>query len=592
MPFFVFKLLFFLLLSVPAGAESLFGEITLIPPLPEEESVRSGGPLSAADAELYTRIFNHIDNGEVAEAEKLIPSVQDDLLMGYVQAEIFETKKDSELPKKQIEVWLKKYADLPLAAGVYDRAQRMHARRPLKRPTDPAAHMSAGSCTSMRIADPIDLVLFKYVRYVPKEHRKKVRWSMLMFSAAIRNGKTLAAKLHLNEKHMKKYLSRNDRDDALTALAFAYFIDLEDEKAWETIQEPLSRSAKRNPLAPWVAGLVAWRLKDYENAEANFKKVAEHPKAIPTLKSAGAYWTTRALMKNDRYYEVNDYLRQAALASPRSFYGLLAQRALGWSIGHSWKRPEVDKVDTDAVLAQKGGRRAAALIQIGQMDAAEKELIKLYAEKKSLRKQLIAYAETIDEYPDLAVRLTGLSGEIETPDGDSALYPYPNWTPSNGWQVDKALIYAFVRQESCFKNRAFSKAGARGVMQLMPSTARLMARRLGKKYQLSRLHRIPYNLMMGQELVRTLLNNRAINGNLLMAIAAYNCGPRNSVRWQKRKDFVNDPLMFVEGIPSRETRGFVKKVMANYWIYRSLFNKDLSSIDDILQGKYPRYKPE
>ena len=280
------------------------------------------------------------------------------------------------------------------------------------------------------------------------------------------------------------------------------------------------------------------------------------------------------------------------MTSPRSFYGLLAQRALGWSIGHSWKRPEVEKVDTAAVLEQKGGKRAAALIQIGQMDAAEKELIKLYAEKKSLRKQLIAYAETIEEYPDLAVRLTGLSGEIETPDGDSALYPYPNWTPSNGWQVDRALIYAFVRQESCFKNRAFSKAGARGVMQLMPSTARLMAKRLGKRYQLSRLHRIPYNLMLGQELVRTLLNNKAINGNLLMAIAAYNCGPRNSVRWQKRKDFVNDPLMFVEGIPSRETRGFVKKVMANYWIYRSLFNKDLSSIDDILQGKYPRYHPE
>lgn len=594
MPFRWFKLFVFLLPFVWAGAKNVSAQetITLIPPLPIEETEQSSGPLSAVDAELYTRIFNYIDDGEIAEAEKLFPLLQDDLLMGYVQAEIFDTKKDSEIPKKQIEVWLKKYADLPPAAEIYDRAQRMHVRRPRNRPTDPAAHMSAGSCTSMRIADPIDLVLFKYVRYVPKEHRKKVRWSMLMFSAAIRNGKTLAAKLHLNEKHVKKYLSRNDRDDALTALAFAYFIDLEDEKAWETIQEPLSRSAKRNPLAPWVAGIVAWRLKDYENAEINFKKVANHPKSIPTLKSAGAYWATRALMKNDKYYEVNEYLRQAALSSPRSFYGLLAQRALGWSIGHSWKRPEVEKVDTAAVLEQKGGKRAAALIQIGQMDAAEKELIKLYAEKKSLRKQLIAYAETIEEYPDLAVRLTGLSGEIETPDGDSALYPYPNWTPSNGWQVDRALIYAFVRQESCFKNRAFSKAGARGVMQLMPSTARLMAKRLGKRYQLSRLHRIPYNLMLGQELVRTLLNNKAINGNLLMAIAAYNCGPRNSVRWQKRKDFVNDPLMFVEGIPSRETRGFVKKVMANYWIYRSLFNKDLSSIDDILQGKYPRYHPE
>ncbi len=565
--------------------------VRLIPPAPVEEVRQSSGPLTAADAELYTRVFNLIDNGEVAEAEKAAEQIKDGMLLGYVQAEIFATKTDAELPKKKIETWLKKYIDLPVAEEIYDRAIRMHVRRPAKKPTDPSLRVSEGACTSMRIADPVDLVYFKRFNYVPDEFRKKVRWSFLMFSAAIRNGKTLAAKLHLNEKHMKKYLRRNDHDDALTALAFAYFIDQEDEKAWKTIQDPLSRADKRNPLAPWVAGIVAWRMKDYENAETNFKRVAAHPKAVPTLKAAGAYWATRALMKNDKYQEVASYLLQAASASPRSFYGLLAQRALGWSIGHSWKRTET-QADTQALFAQAGGRRAAALIQIGQMDAAEKELMKLYAEKKALRKHIVAYAETIEGFPDLAVRLTGLRGEIETPDGDSALYPFPNWTPADGWRVDKALIYAFVRQESCFKNKAFSNAGARGVMQLMPATARLMAKRLGKKYQLSRLHRIPYNLMLGQELVSTLLHNRVIDGNLLMAIAAYNCGPRNSVKWRKRKDFAEDPLMFVEGIPSRETRGFVKKVMANYWIYRSLFDKDLSSIDDILQGRYPVYKPE
>ena len=281
-----------------------------------------------------------------------------------------------------------------------------------------------------------------------------------------------------------------------------------------------------------------------------------------------------------------------AVALITTFYGILAQRALGWEIGHSWKSPAVAEPDMDAILKEKAGRRAVALIEIGQDEWAEKELVKLFAAKKNLRDNLLAYVDTLPEYPDLKERLAGLNGKIETPDGDNALYPVPNWTPVNGWQLDKALVYAFVRQESCFKNKAFSKAGARGVMQLMPGTARLMARKLGVKYQLSRLHKIPYSLMMGQELIKTLLNYPSIDGNLLMAIASYNCGPRNTKKWQKREDFKNDPLMFVEAIPSRETRGFVKKVASNYWIYRSLLGEDLSSVDDVLAGRYPVYKPE
>ena len=95
MPFRWFKLFVFLLPFVWAGAKNVLAQetITLIPPLPIEETEQSSGPLSAADAELYTRIFNYIDDGEIAEAEKLFPLLQDDLLMGYVQAEIFDTKK-------------------------------------------------------------------------------------------------------------------------------------------------------------------------------------------------------------------------------------------------------------------------------------------------------------------------------------------------------------------------------------------------------------------------------------------------------------------------------------------------------------------
>ena len=577
----------FTLSAFPAGAQ----EVVLIPP-PERKTaeVAPDEVLSASDKELYAQVFAHLDNNDFEQAETLLKTVENNLLAGYVLAQI-HLAEDAKPSKRQLGDWLKKYADLPVAESVYELAAKKKAPLPAKKPSDPAAHMVAGACTSMRIADPIDLVFFKRAAYVPEEYRKKVRKGILYFSSALRRGKTLAAKLHLNDKAVKKHLSQKDRDDFMTALAFAYFIDRQDKTAWETIQEPMKRAEKSNPTAYWVAGLTAFRLQKWEEAENAFKTLATHPKAIPTQRAAAAFWATRLLLKSGNYKEVASYLRQAAEVSPNSFYGILAQRALGWPIEHSWKNSTLETPDMSAILAEKGGRRAVALVQIGQMEFAEKELIKLYAEKKSLRKQLLAYAESVTEYPDLGVRLSALSGEVETPDGDNALYPYPNWTPTNGWRIDKALVYAFVRQESCFKNKAFSKAGARGVMQLMPATARLMARRLKQPYQLGRLHKIPYSLMIGQELIQTLLDYPSINGNLLMMIASYNCGPRNTAKWQKRDDFKDDPLMFVEAIPSRETRGFVKKVIANYWIYRTLFGKDLSSIDDVLAGRYPVYKP-
>jgi len=587
----VFRLFFAMIVFAGSALPVFSGyaeeTIQLIPP----QSLSSDAEvLSPSDKELYSQIFSDLDNGDISQAEILLKTADNDILKGYALAQIY-LAENAQPTKKQLGDWLKKYADLPIAESVYTLAVEKKAPLPSKKPSDPAAHITAGACTSTRISDPIDLVFFKRAFYVPEEYKKDVRKAMLYFSSAIRNGKTLAAKLHLNDRLVKKYLSQKDRDDSLTALAFAYFIDRQDQKAWETIQEPLKRAESRNPTAYWVAGLTAFRLQKWEEAEKAFKTLTVHPKAIPTQQAAAAFWTTRVLLKTEKYKDVSFYLRQAAAASPNSFYGILAQRALGWPINHSWKNSDLEKPDMKVILAEPAGRRAVALVQIGQMEFAEKELIKLYAEKKSLRKQLLAYTESIVEYPDLSVRLAALSGQVETPDGDNALYPYPNWTPINGWQTDKSLVYAFVRQESCFKNKAFSKAGARGVMQLMPATAKLMARKLKQPYQLSRLHKIPYNLMIGQELIKTLLNYPAIDGNLLMMIASYNCGPRNTVKWKKREDFRNDPIMFVEAIPSRETRGFVKKVAANYWIYRSLFGEDLSSIDDVLAGRYPVYKP-
>ena len=547
--------------------------------------------LSVSDAEKYAEIFSLLDEDAVDEALKLNKTVASPLLKGFVSAAAYMSSATEVPTKKEAETWLSKYRELSVAPLFYEYLMRKSVPVVMKRPDDKAASLSSGACTSMHIPDPMDYVFFKKASYVPEPYGQKVRRSMALFSASLRHGKTLAAKLHLNDATVVKHLSRKDMDESLTALAFAYFIDGEDEKACKTIRPVLEKNGDDGmPLASWTAGLVAWRSGDYPAAARYFKAVADSKKTSAVLKAQAAYWATRAFIKNDDFADVLPYLQTAADASPHSFYGILAQRALGWEIGHTWKKTKKGEVDVEKIVKTDGGKKALAFLQIGRMEEAERELITLYAENPSLRPAISAFADTLDEMPELSARLTGLTGEIETQSGDKALYPFPSWTPLKGWRVDKALVYGFIRQESCFKNKAFSKAGARGVMQLMPGTAKLMSAKLGEPYRLSKLHRIPYNLMIGQELISTLLNHPRVNGNLFMAVAAYNCGTRNLKRWSEREDFQKDPLLFVEGIPSRETRGFVKKVMAKYWVYRSLFGKDLKSVDDVLAGRFPLYR--
>ncbi|MCQ2914439.1 MAG: lytic transglycosylase domain-containing protein [Alphaproteobacteria bacterium] len=546
--------------------------------------------LSNLDKDLYKQIFKLLQISDFDGVNMLLKDMKNDILKGYVQAYMFE-ELGTKSKRQDLTNWLYKNYDLPIFNNIYDIAVKVKAFSPYKRKNDKTQHIVAGVCTSTQIADPTDLIHIRRGSYIAEQYRAKVKRSLAYFSTQIRRGKTLAAKLHLNDRTVQKHLSQRDKDDLSTSLAYAYFIDRRDSSAWDTIKGPVSRATDRNPMAPWVAGLTKFRLGEMEEAEKYFKMAANHPKAIPTLKAGASFWATRALMKQEKYRDILPLLKQAALAAPYSFYGILAQRALGWDITHNWKGASITP-DIHNILKYPAGRRMIALIEIGQVDLAEDELLKLYTENKKLRPELQAYADTLTDYPDFRELLAGLDGSIETKNGDKALYPIPNWEPDNGWRMDRALVYAFIRQESCFKNKAFSKAGARGVMQLMPGTARLMANKLHVKYARSKLHNISYSLMLGQELIKTLLNFKSIQGNLFMTIASYNCGAGNTSKWQQREDLINDPVMFVEAIPSRETRDFVKKVVANYWVYRSLMGEDLSSVDDVLAGIYPIYLPK
>jgi soluble lytic murein transglycosylase-like protein len=226
-----------------------------------------------------------------------------------------------------------------------------------------------------------------------------------------------------------------------------------------------------------------------------------------------------------------------------------------------------------------------------EFQRAERELRPLARSGDApVRIALVAIADQVG-LPSLAMRAASAL------DGDNilrvtrGLYPVPRWTPDNGFTVDRALIYAVMRQESGFNARAKSYAGARGLMQLMPATAGYMANQRFRGRTRNKLYDPGLNITLGQKYLRYLIQHEIVEGDLFMMAAAYNGGPGNLARWKRQIERRTvDPLLFIESIPARETRNFVERVLANLWMYRERLGQPNPSLDAIAAGQRPVYK--
>ncbi len=249
------------------------------------------------------------------------------------------------------------------------------------------------------------------------------------------------------------------------------------------------------------------------------------------------------------------------------------------------------------------GRRALALVEVGETARARGELLRLPLGKdRVLARAALAVAE-VAGLPALTYRLAGhLRGVTDDDPARAAIpagrYPIPGWeipaqkaAAKTGVDVDRALIYAFIRQESKFDSRATSRDGARGLMQILPSTARYIARFGGPSGY--RNHHSLYdpavNLDLGQRYLGYLLAYDAVGRDLFRLATAYNGGPGNLGRWSRETDYGGDPLMFIESLPSRETRLFIERVLTNLWIYRARLGQPAPSLKAIAAGDWPAY---
>jgi soluble lytic murein transglycosylase len=135
--------------------------------------------------------------------------------------------------------------------------------------------------------------------------------------------------------------------------------------------------------------------------------------------------------------------------------------------------------------------------------------------------------------------------------------------------LEQAWVYGLVRQESRFSPGALSNTGAQGLMQLMPATARLVARRLGvTDYAPERIAQPDLNLRLGTGYLKLVLDD--LGGNKVLATAAYNAGPKRVRQWRATLEEPLDGTIFAETIPLTETREYVKKVMTNTALYAAL----------------------
>lgn len=341
--------------------------------------------------------------------------------------------------------------------------------------------------------------------------------------------------------------------------------------------------------ASWNRGLAAWRRQDYANAAGRFAHIARLKNAPSSTAAAAAFWAARAYLQDRKPEKVTEFLTEAA-RHPQHFYGLVARHILGMALPFSWAANTADEEAARALERTRLGQRVVALIERGETKAAEQALLKAADAPGGAHAHGAMIMAERSGFAHLALRLRN---RLYPRDGGpyAASYPVPHWRPRGGFTEDPALIYALARQESRFNPRAISSVGARGVMQVMPATARVVDRRSEDKHlNWRRLSDPEINLAIGQRYIEILLHEEQVSNDLLSLAVAWNAGPNTLRKWRAGgATSTEDPLLFIELIPFQQTRVFVQHVLANYWIYQNRFGLASPSLDAVARGQWPTY---
>jgi len=330
--------------------------------------------------------------------------------------------------------------------------------------------------------------------------------------------------------------------------------------------------------AEWMSGWIALRfLKDNKVAYDHFSKIYGLA-SYPISQARGAYWAGRAAEEMGENKKAVFWYRTAFLHET-TYYGQLA--ALKIPEARKLVLPASPKANGEIKKNFEKDELVAAVQTISK--AGLREIMRPFIRQLSRKDEreewqvLTANLAKAEGRNDLAI----LVSKAALRDGiDLVEEGYPVLKHKLGTGIEPAFVHAIIRQESAFNPLAISHAGARGLMQIMPGTARQVAKQNSKRYSRRKLTEDEkYNLGLGQAYLRDLL--KEFNDSYLLTLAAYNAGPHRAKSWIKRngdpRDKTVDAIDWVEMIPISETRNYVQRVIENLHVYRQLMaEKEIS----------------
>ena len=320
----------------------------------------------------------------------------------------------------------------------------------------------------------------------------------------------------------------------------------------------------------WLAGYISLRkLKKPAQAISHLNNFLNTVKTPISLGRAG-YWLGRAYEASDNK-QLADYYYRLGAQYQISFYGQLSAERIGAKFDRSLVLEEANPVTSLKFFESSDIFRIALLLYHSDEVILAKRFFLHFAIYLNTNdhRQLATYLLNIEsDFLALSLAKQAASyGKVYS----EAYFPLHKLANSN-WKIDGDILLAVARRESEFNPKARSAAGARGLMQIMPATAKQLTSNLGYKYSLDRLGSDwQYNLELGAEYLDHLLQR--YDGSLLLSFGAYNAGPTRMDKWIKRYgDPRNNNTNFVdwiEHIPFNETRNYIMRVLEGVLVYRA-----------------------
>jgi soluble lytic murein transglycosylase len=379
----------------------------------------------------------------------------------------------------------------------------------------------------------------------------------------------------------------------------------EEEKSYEEAIDQYTRLMKNFPggkfyrEAQWKRGWVNYLSGAYKDAYQDFEKVLEDTSLERDVRVKLLYWLGRSAEKRDEKEEAVSIYKKLYQDYPFTYYGYAAEKRLEkvFSNGEalsavpsslkSVSLTQRDIVDSPPLNERERYHyeKIKELNELGLMEDASKEIDfllngfpttfrhifltgKLYFESKafldSIKRLNLIYAALSHE------EIKNLPREFW-----EIYYPrdlLPLITPhSRNRQLDPYLVLSIIRQESAFDPEAVSSAGAVGLMQLLPNTARTVSQKLDmKRFRRTMLFEPDINVMLGTKYFSDLL--KRYHGDVVFALAGYNAGKGRVDKWMET-NAIDDIEVFIEQIPYNETRGYVKRILRNYNNYKAIYEK-------------------